>query len=702
MKLLKNIFFLQAAFGTLLLILNATLLQHPLIGIIGITLYAYSFTKLLHSKLFKKETSYVWSFLSLISIISILTTLSYYAYKITPIISMILLFIPFVLFIKFKNPTHTTFKLHKESKEGLFALILFFILEATLLFTLFLNRTTENSNSPWNHTPLWFLGIYLFATILVIAIPKLTKNKILAYASTILHLFITYAVVVIIYPLGFGFDGFIHRATENWIQANGFIDPKQPVYIGQYSFIVWLSNLTSIPIFFIDTYLVPLLSASILPFVITSSLKNVWKIPEMSALQLTWFAPFIYYLSLHLTTPHNVLILFSFVLVFGVLEYLNKTLSILPLLIISVAGLTIHALLGAPAFLFVLAALIIHKAKKFKTTLLIKYIFGITFLFPILFTLFFLLTSQPLPNISNPFNHISKFLDLFKQPFWYSEHSTLGLEVLYSWQRIIPILLTVFGLGSFVYASKKKKLNETHLLFLFSFIAYWAGAFLMRSWIHFPNVANLEQGDYPMRLVRSSIIFLLPFLMFGFYGLIEFIKKHIKTLPHFTRQMATYSGIFIIGIALTTTFYLAYPQENAKAHFPGYNVSLSDFKASRWIHNDNEEINYIVLANPLTSIAAMTDYGFPKYYETKDGLHSYLAVPTGGYLYRRYADMLYLWQDKEFIVDAMQYTGTKKGYFVVSSFWSNFESIVAGAKENADSWHIIDDGKIWIFTYYLD
>jgi len=606
-----------------------------------------------------------------------------------------------MLFWYKKSQNHTNIALVKEKTETIFGYAVFLALEIVLLYILFSHRTFENTNSPWIDMPSLFFVLYAAATILVIALPRITQNKLLAYASTIFHMCITFSVVIIVYPLGFGFDGFIHRATENWIQLNGFISPKQPVYIGQYSFIVWLSNLTAIPIFYIDVVLVPILSAVLIPTVVSRSLHKVWNIPLMHGLQLSWIIPVIYYVSLHLTTPHNVLILLTFVIVFGLLEYFSKTMHIIPVLLVSIAGLTIHALLGAPAFLCVVAGLLLRHSKKCKISVLVTYIFGMTFMFPILFSLYFFLTKQPLPNLTNPFNHIQKFLSLFDRPFWYAKQAPIGLEILYAWQRILPVFVCISAILAFLYIAKKKNLHESYLLFLFTFVGFFSGAFLLRSWIHFPNVGALEQGDYPLRLIKSSIIYLLPFLMYSVYLMVHWMLEHLKRLPLFTRQMSHYSGLFIIAVLLTASLYLAYPQQNAKAHFPGYNVSLSDFKAVRWINNNNDEYNYIVLANPLTSIAAMTEYGFPKYFETEDGLHSYLSVPTGAELYIQYQNMLYKGQHRSFMNTAMNYAGVKKSYFVVSSFWANFDNIIEGAQETADTWHIIDNGKIWIFTYYF-
>ena len=59
-----------------------------------------------------------------------------------------------------------------------------------------------------------------------------------------LHLLLTFSVANIIFPLGFGFDPFIHQATEKHILDFGFILPKKLYYIGQYVLVGFLSKIS--------------------------------------------------------------------------------------------------------------------------------------------------------------------------------------------------------------------------------------------------------------------------------------------------------------------------------------------------------------------------------------------------------------------------------------------------------------------------
>ena len=109
--------------------------------------------------------------------------------------------------------------------------------------------------------------------------------------------------------------------------------------------------------------------------------------------------------------------------------------------------------------------------------------------------------------------------------------------------------------------------------------------------------------------------------------------------------------------------------------------------------------DYIVLSNQLTSAAALTEYSFAKYFNTEKGELFYYAIPTGGPLYQEYGHMLYEGQKRTYMETAMDLVGVQTAYFVVSEYWANADDIIEGAKQTADSWHVIDDGKIWIFVY---
>lgn len=618
---------------------------------------------------------------SLLSIVSISNVLIYYAFGTSKASSFtILLVVLGLLLYAITSKKVASFVQHMRLID-----LCVIALDLVLIYIVYQSRTLDVTPSPWMKLGPLFFVLYAGASALLLHNVSRAKNTIIAHAQTALHVFVTYSIAAIFYPLGFGFDGFIHRATETWIAQNGFILPKQPFYIGQYGLVVWLHNITTLPIFYLDVFLVPLLASLSLPAAVSRALKKVWNISYQKALIYFWIIPIIFYLSLHLTTPHNLVILLLFLGVFTTLPYLYDADTFLAPLLIAIWALLTHPLIGAPLFLFTICAYLIKK-NRFPKAILITYTFLLATVVPLMFTTHLLLSGQPLPDLLNPFEKIGHFLHLFSRPYWYAQSSPLHIELLYAWQWIIAPLVTLIGLLGFYTYSKKKRVDY---LLLLSFFAFIIGAYLLRSWVVFPDVIELEQGDYPLRLLKTSVIFLLPYIMLLFHKMDVKIQK--KSFRHVI-------GIGVAGL-LMISLYLAYPQRNQKVWFPGFNVTLSDVKAAQWIHDDNIDDNYVVLANPMVSMAALEKYSFKKSYMTSEGELFYYAIPTGGPLYKIYQKMLYEGQNREYMQEALDLTGANKAYFVINSYWSNFEDITQEAQKNADARHDIDDGKIVIFTY---
>ncbi len=192
-------------------------------------------------------------------------------------------------------------------------------------------------------------------------------------------------------------------------------------------------------------------------------------------------------------------------------------------------------------------------------------------------------------------------------------------------------------------------------------------------------------------------MFALPWTMYGIWKLIEEFAPQISQKKWY--QTAILSSFFKVALIITISWYLSYPQWNSKVHFPGYNVSIADYQAAEWIHNDNQDYNYLVLSSPITAIAALEKYSFAKYFKTEQGEISYYSIPTGGPLYTLYTEMWMEGQKRETMYKAMDIAGVNKAYFVIPSFWTKYDSIVAGAKKTADSWHEFSDEKMYVFVY---
>lgn len=567
-----------------------------------------------------------------------------------------------------------------------------FVLEIALLANLYLAQTTNSSPSPWQYLDLTFFWLFFTATLFVLVLNFLVPSK-TTLRLTSLHLLVMYSVTNLIYPLGFGFDGFIHRATEEWIKIHGFIIPKLPIYLGQYAWVAAASKITGLAVKTIDIWLVPLLAAFTLPRFIPITLTKVFKIPEHQSINLTFVLTIIYFFSLHLTTPHNVLILLTILGIFTALRYWNEpTRPLMALLsLMAAAGLFIHPLLGAPLSVFVFA-LWLNKKFPNQTWVLPTYTIGMSVLVPGLFMSFLYFTRSTIPNFVNPLAKINLFWQYFQTPYWYQHPAAWYWDALYIWEWLIPLVIILFAvLGYFYFKNARAK------IFILTALALTISSFLLRTLVVFPDVHANEQGDYPLRLLKSALLFILPLAMAGIWR----VNNWCANLASKYKNLKLQYVLSLIGLAglVTISWYLSYPQWNPKVQFPGYNVSAADYEAIAWIHNQNQDYNYVVLANQITAIAALEKYSFAKYFLTPEGYLSYYSIPTGGTLYNYFTEMWNKGQNRETMIKAMDAVGVNKAYFVIPAYWTKFDSIVAGAKKSADSWQAFDNQKIYVFTY---
>ncbi len=570
--------------------------------------------------------------------------------------------------------------------------LFFLILESALIINLVLMASTTPPPSPWQLVDWTFFWLFFTSTLLLLGLNFLfPTNRSLWLTS--LHLLVMYSVTNLLYPLGFGFDGFIHRATEEWIKVHGFIIPKLPVYLGQYTTVVLLSKITTISIKTIDLWFVPVLAAFTLPRFIAPTLARVFAVPARHAINLTFVFTLIYFFALFLTTAYNILILLTILAVFTGLQYYESPTRPLLFLLgtMSVAGLCIHPLLGAPLSLFV-AAFWIEKNTRYQKTLHIVYTTLMALLVPALFMAFLYFTRHIIPTFVNPFSKLDLFLQYFRAPYWYKHPAAWYWDALYIWEWLIPVVALSFGIFGYYYFKTKRA-----PLFFYTAIGLTISSFLLRTLVVFPDVHATEQGDYPLRLLKGALLFLLPYIMVGFWQTDNFLATCAAKCKNF--RLHYISLLFIFAGAITVSWYLSYPQWNPKVQFPGYNVSATDFEVVTWIHDQNPAYNYVVLTNPVTAIAALEKYSFAKYFKINDTYLSYYSIPTGGPLYDLYTEMWTDGQRRETMEKAMNLVGADKAYFIIPSYWTKFNSIVEGAKKSANSWQAFNNEQIYVFTY---
>jgi len=657
----------------------------------------------------------------------------------------------------------------------------YFITLGILIAILCKFSTTQSIRSPWHIIPGYFFIFYILATLLLIALIWKQKSR-FSLLFIIIHTFFTFSIALIIYKLGYGFDPFIHQATENVILQNGFITPKPLYYLGQYSLVVALAKIFQSGIKHIDTFLVPVLFSIYIPSCIYLCLKSV--LPNSSSASrhhsyalLATLAFLILPLSSFIsTTPQALANIYAIIIIFlsfspsslrmgsgqpacppywrAVLEgggVLTRHLLNYILIFLTTTAFAIHPLTGIPLIIFLILFFVSQKKIKFKKIIITLITIASSAALPIVFIINSLISNTS--KISFKLNSLNFSLNIFNSERQYQ--MIRDFIYLYGF-NIIPIFLVIAGIGIIIWRtvgrlhspaglwSQTDKMQPSQIgstappfakggdygaakifPYILTFLILLSNYIILKNFIIFESLISYEQNSYSLRILELSFYFLLPFFLISFYYFFSPSSKHYSSPP--PRGGDTegvwkkcYPKIFfltLLSLWITASLYLTYPRYDNYAADRGYNVSATDFKAVEFIEQ-NAKSDYIVLANQNTSAAALSKYGFKKYfarhsladsagdggvlsYNNSDPAEQlfYYPIPTSSPLYSYYLDMVNKKPSRETMVKAMELAGVSQGYFAVSKYWWRSDQIINRAKLEADEWYEVNDGGIYVFKY---
>lgn len=645
-----------------------------------------------------KPTIFILNFLLIpLCLISLFGGLVYRFYslnKLGLVISLILAVISFVIIQYFylisnKKTRHAEKKFVDKNPASAPLIIRclgaggYCLLIAACFYILLSRQTTNSLISPWQVVPKYFFIIYGLATLVLIG--NIIINKKIALPLIIFHYFLSFSVALIIYQLGYGYDSFIHQATENLLDKTGLVEPKPFYYLGQYGLIVILHKITTIPLVWIDKLLVPLLAALFLPITLWRVLQVWFNNSERLNLILILALLTLTYPFLIVTTPQNLAYFLLILVILLGLVCKNFYDFLIILLLSSTAAIT-QPLAGLPALLFS-ALLAVYHSDKIKIK---KYLYSLLIIITvfILPALFYVLDKKISPPDQSDI--LSQDFNLFKLSLPGQENFILNFVYLFGFNyKFILILLVASG----IFIAWKFK-EQCQILFLYLALALSLFvSYLITVKIPFAFLIDYERSDYPERILLTAALFLWPFIILAIYALLEKILLQ--------NTFIKLSFAVLLTLLISAALYLTYPRYDNYFNSHGYSVSAADIRAVNWI-NENADNDFIVLANQQTSAAALNQFGFKKYYPTADAKNSWLfyySIPTGSPLYRYYLDMVYKKPSRETMLKAMALAKVKQGYFVLNKYWWAFPKILAEAKLAADSWREINQGEIYVFKY---
>lgn len=674
---------------------NMFLWHLPALGAPFIFGYALILGYALGRKFYPKEPSGTQTFLGVLLLAAVWTILGgiiFYFWKLDVKTVLVMLALPlFFLADKVKEPRVQTPEPGRVSFLSLACGLGFIILEFAALFLLVRSGTASALRSPWERVPPEFFLIFFFSSLGLLLLLSEKKKNISRNIFITAHAALMFSVALIVFDVGFGFDPFIHRATESYILTHGTITPKTPYYAGEYALIVFLAKTTFLPIAWINKLFLPLLAAISLPFM---ALWSAWiRTRETTKLyylsQIVPFALLIFPLSSFIaTTPQGIANLFLMFALYAGFSGTGLGSGLWPAAVFGAAALITHPLSGIPAMIF----LLLLALAKIRPKILRWSASGLAAILASLIIPLTFLILEKLGRAGGTLKlgelgkiNILSFLPSLAAPARFDFF--LDLAYLYGKNLWLVILLAAIA-GYFLL--KKGSPFASNSPFILGSFAVFVNSMLLSALISFPALIDYEQSVYAGRLRDISLLFLLPLASFGVSWFYDRARANRAT--HLF-------ALLLLPAMMTTSLYLTYPRTDKYESTHGYNTSGSDMRAAEEIEKDAAGKKYIVLGNQALGAAALQEFGFRDFYETAKGPAYFYSVPTGGPLYPFYLKMVYETPSRETMNAAMDLSGVNLGYIAISGYWTNARALTEKLSEIADKEIIIDGGRVYVYKF---
>jgi hypothetical protein len=481
------------------------------------------------------------------------------------------------------------------------------------------------------------------------------------------------SIAPLIYANGFGFDGFLHRASMDILSTTGTLSPKPPYYMGLYVLETWFARLLSIPIVDIDRWLM-LVSLILLPIGISWTTRDRNKANWMLAASLLVIplAPFV------VTTPQAFAYLIGFLAITSALGRLH------PITTLSLAAwsLAIHPLAGLPFFLITLALMARERA-WLAAPLVIAAGISVPAAFALLGVISNNQVTWDLTRLLD-IDAIRSVLNRFQPPsnrvaLW-ADAAAL-MEVL---QLPIMFLASIFA----IWKSRDDR-RESIILFSSATLFVIAGLVLQAAG-EFPFLIDYERGNYADRLfVIASLMLLIPAL--GGIG------RALARIPRLGLAPALLL-LALIPAGISANAYTALPRHDAANVSRGWSVGRADIEAARWIDRDATGSPYTVLANQSVSAAAVQELGFKRY----AGDVFFYPIPTGGPLYQKFLDIMDINSNIDPVREAARLGQTKLVYVVLNDYWWDASKVAEHLSAMADRQESFRDNRVRVYRFEIN
>jgi hypothetical protein len=687
---------------------NAALFQSPILGAVLLGLYLAVFGWELGGALVGSEKAilrwWIGMWMLLCAVLVILTA-SYYVWAITieGVVALVILTPAVILWLSRRHPSRSLLRhahdLWHEHRHELPSLVLLVLAIVTFLLVLFFSilgnaPVTDAVRSVWERLPASLFLLFALAASLVFGLLWRGRERAVSLLLVCALLFATLCVAAIAFPIGFGFDSFIHKATESHLAEFGTITPKPFYYIGQYALVLFVYHGFQIPIDLVDTFLVPLLTALLLPMAWYFASAHITRKRGTAMLTLTGI--FLLPLSQFIvTTPQALANLWTLLLILASVPYLleKEHPRLRVLCVAASATALIHPIAGIPAllyFMFLATDPSRTNPRTPKTNRVVR-LFLIAFacvVLPLSFAVNSFVSEQALGLNWASLNPLTWLSTLNLGVFFENNFSPL-LDLVYLYGRNAMLVLVL--LAAFAWIEYRKDLSRRFRALLLMVLALTVNYALMSTLLEFTFLIDYERLNYAARLLPLIAFFLVPLVILG----LGHLCVNIKSQPLVLRACVL---VTLVAIA-SSTFYLSYPRRDAYESNRGFNVSQADIDAVHLVESMAAGVPYLALANQSVSASAIQEIGF-RYW----GDLFFYPIPTGGALYSSFLAMNES-PTRDTAVQALtlvpEHGDIQTVFFLVNNYWWDAPRIIETAKTTANDWRSLGDGQIYVFRYDL-
>jgi hypothetical protein len=551
--------------------------------------------------------------------------------------------------------------------------------------------------SPWDAvSPLVLLWLAL-GTLGVVALAYRNRLHHLTLITVSLHLFTLISPALLTYAVGYGFDAFVHQATESLIAQVGVVMPKTPYYLGQYALVVTIAKLFRLPIVPVDRLLLPILVAVYVPLSSVYLLRRGFKLERHLAV-LASTALFLLPLgSFVVTTPQGLGDLFALMtaLLATTWSHDHRPSLAYPTLL-ALAALAIHPLAGIPAVM-ILAFSVLHKLKPWKhpvaraakASVWLMLFAAAAVALPAVFVVSALRGGS---GVAFNFASFGRSLTtaVAEAPSylpWPETRYTPAVDFAHFVEVNRAFLLLVLAGFGFWLLARTQSYRRTAFATLGCAVGLLISATALYSGLKFEDVIAYEQANYSVRLFGTALLLLSPLLL----AAVAWWWRRLRQ----TDAPVRLACVLIYAATIASLGYATFPRNDAYATSRAWSTSTYDLEAVQAIDSRAAGHDYLVLSDQAVSAAALRVLGFKKYY----GDQYLYPIPTGGRLYQSYLSMVNDGPKRATVVKALESYGAEQGYFVVNDYWTDSAKIIEAAKKEADSSWTVGDGHVTIFEY---